>query len=298
MRLRPRGSSSDLDEARAIAERLARPERSPVPPQGHPTPYVRFGGTAPSPAPVAAVETATAAAEPKPHVEAVEPLPPEGGAFEAAPERPVVEAREEAPYELPLASEEVEVEVESPVEEPIEESIGEPMEEPIGEPEPSIGAEPLAEAIASEPVLPGAEWEVAEEAASDSPLSALSDMVSSEPEPTPPPSWDSLLERARELADAQAGLLIGPDGALLAATDGWPAVGATAIATRLLPMVEPKLANPGALVPVKLAGQILSVWRFEVEEQPVTAAMLAEKALPVIVRPDIDELFAQGTLRG
>jgi len=295
MRLRPRGSSSDLDEARAIAERLARPEPSPVPPQGHPTPYVRFGGTAPSPAPVAAVETATAAAEPKPHVEAVEPLPPEGGAFEAVPERPVVEASEEAPYEpLPLASEGVEVEVESPVDEPIEVSIG----EPIAEPEPPIGAEPLVEAIASEPVLPGAEWEVADEAATESPLSALSDMVSSEPEPTPPPSWDSLLERARELADAQAGLLIGPDGALLAATDGWPAVGATAIATRLLPMVEPKLANPGALVPVKLAGQILSVWRFEGEEQPVTAAMLAEKALPVIVRPDIDELFAQGTLRG
>jgi len=132
--------------------------------------------------------------------------------------------------------------------------------------------------------------------ADDSPLSALSDMVSAEPEAPAPPSWDELIANARDLADAVAGMVIGPDGRLLAATDGWPAVGAAAIANKLLPMVAPKLANPGALVPVKLSGQILSVWRLEVEDQLVTAAMLAEKALPVIVRPDIDELLGQGSL--
>jgi len=148
----------------------------------------------------------------------------------------------------------------------------EPLREEALMGEPPLAAEPVAaapeaagaESLVDEPSveggsvvatgaagsLPPGEWEVAEEAAAgESPLDALSDMVSSEPQPPPPPSWEDLVERAKELADAQAAMLIGPDGALLAATDGWPPVGAAAIAAKLLPMVAPKLVNPGALVP-------------------------------------------------
>jgi hypothetical protein len=357
MRLRPRASSSDLDEARAIAERLDRPLTAAERPAAGASPYVRFGGGAPVPAAVRPAAAPRADVHVEPHAEPVarpSPAPPLPAAEPAVTAIPKVEtepvkavpptieavpahgkqAGEEAPFEAeagpaapePLGAEALvggppfdaepgpAAEVFSPEEPPIE---AEPMpaapeplgaeelgsigaESLVGEPLPEaelpVGAESLVEAAPPEPLPPG-DWEVAEEPTVESPLETLSEMVSSEPPPPPPPSWEDLVERARELADAQAAMLIGPDGALLAATDGWPAVGAAAIAAKLLPMVAPKLVNPGALVPVKLAGQILSVWRFEVEEQPVTAAMLAEKALPVIVRPDIDELFAQGTLR-
>jgi hypothetical protein len=256
------------------------------------------------------VEAAAPTIEAEPAVEAEGPLPvtPEADALEAAPvAEPIGEEAplEAAPAPGPGASESFGAEGllgEPPIEAEAAPAASEGMGaeslvgEPVAETGPSIAAESLVEAASTGP-LPTAEWEVAEEAAGESPLEELSEMVSAEPQPLPPPSWDELIERAKELADAQAAMLIGPDGGLLAATEGWPAVGAAAIAAKLLPMVEPKLVNPGALVPVKLAGHILSVWRFEVEERPVTAAVLAEKALPVIVRPDIDELFAQGTLR-
>lgn len=353
MRLRPRASSSDLEDARAIAERLGRPLKATERPVPAAPPYVRFGGgapatapapvrplaaprpdahfeslpepvappspvrskaaTAPEPLPIPEaeaepVEAAAPTIEAEPAVQPEEPLPvtPEADALEAAPVAEPI--GEEAPLEAApepgeaeslgsealLAEPPIEAEAAPAASEPVgaESLVGEPAPET----EPPVGAESLVEAALPGP-LPAAEWEVAEEASGESPLEELSEMVSAEPQPPPPPSWDELIERAKELADAQAAMLIGPDGGLLAATDGWPAVGAAAIAAKLLPMVEPKLANPGALVPVKLAGQILSVWRFEVDEQPVTAAMLAEKALPVIVRPDIDELFAQGSLR-
>jgi len=345
MRLRPRGSSSDLQEARAIAERLERRAGTPPSQPSSAPSYVRFGGgSAPPPLTTRAAEPTTAHASapgaPAPAARPAAPpaAPPDATRAAGAPraaEKAAAERRLEAfeaegePEEVspatPEALAETEEEVPAVDVEPVAEEaepLGEPLEpgsliedvspeaHPVdaGAPTDVIGAEALVEEppveaspvedLAAEVAAPGEEWEIAEETAGESPLSELSSMVEPEPEAAPPPTWESLLASARELAEAQAAMLIGPDGELVAATDGWPAAGPAAIASRLLPMVAPKLTNPGAFVPVKLAGQVLSVWQIEVGERLVTVAILAEKALPVIVRPDVDELLGQGSLSG
>jgi hypothetical protein len=194
---------------------------------------------------------------------------------------------------------------ESLVEEPDAASASGPMPVTEAPPGPGDWADGIAaESLVEEPPVTAAAPEAlaAEDpealVADELPVSALSADERSAGPPPPPPSWESLLARARELAGAHAAMLIGPEGSLLAATDGWPAAGAAAIAGKLLPMVAPRLAAPDALVPVKLAGQVLSVWRVAVGGRSVTVAALAEQALATEVRPEIDGQIARGSLDG
>jgi hypothetical protein len=270
MRLRPPASSSDLEEARAIAERLARPLRPAAPAGPAAAAYVKFGVGAGASVPPAPVE----APGPPPVEPAAEaPAPPEwpeGAATESLVEEPGVAAAPEPELEEvpPATSEWPEgAAAESLVDEP----LPEPLPEPI--PEPAISAEPEG--------LEGLIQEVP---------------IEEPPPPPPPPSWSSLLGQAREAAGAQAAMLIGPQGDLLAATDGWPAAGAAAIAGKLLPIVTPRLGTPDAFVPVRLSGHVLSVWRAAVVGGLVTVATLAEQALPAERRPAIDGQLALGSL--
>lgn len=349
MRLRPPASSSDLDEARAIAERLERPAPASEPVAPAAPRYVKFGvgAGAASEAKEARPAAAATPAEPMPEAHALPETPePMAPAAEASPldgltpePPPPAETAEGNPLEglAPEPPPSVETVEASPldgltsealpaVEEPAapsewpEGAAAEPPEEPgvpaPFEPEPlppaeapaepggwSAGAESLVEEAGVDALIaPQAAAAPADGLESlvgdESPLSALSGIAPAEEPPSapPPPSWDSLLGRARELAKGQAAMLIGPGGNLLAATDGWPAAGAAAIAGKLLPMVAPRLLTPDTLVPVKLAGQVLSVWRVAVGGRSVTVASLAPQELPSEVRPEIDRQLAQGSL--
>lgn len=326
MRLRPPASSSDLEEARAIAERLERPRRVPEPGAPAAPAYVKFGvgaGAAPAtqgerpaavarpatvepmpeapwnvaeaPQPMAPAETAEASpldgltSEAVPAAQPAEASPLNGLASEALP--PAEEPT--APSEWPEGAA-AELPVEEPLPAPFEPEPVPPTEAPAAPGGWSGGPESLVEE-------PGVDALLAPQAAG-APTDGLESLVGDEspaeepPPAPPPPSWESLLVRARELARSQAAMLIGPEGTLLAATDGWPAAGAAAIAGKLLPMVAPRLQTPGALVPVKLAGQVLSVWRVAVGSRSVTVASLAQHELPAEVRPVIDETLALGSL--
>jgi hypothetical protein len=338
MRLRPRASSSDLDEARSIAERLEGPPK-PTPTQS-PTPpsYVRFGvGAPPLVTPAASAPRATpptdAPARAIPPAEVLEAAPPI-----STPETPIVEATEAVPEagatealieaSPPPAEWPVSTAADALVEEPAA-AVPEAEETPAAEPavpptawpeavttdslveEPVPAAAPFPEAI-PDVEAPSALQEWPEGAAAESLVEVppeepaapeasgleglVGEAVPEEEPPAPPPSWESLLARARELAAAQAAMVIGPEGSLLSATDGWPAVGAAAIAAKLLPVVSPRLTSPDAFVPVKLSGHVLSVWRVAVAGGAVTVATLATQALPSEVRPEIDGLVAQGSL--
>jgi hypothetical protein len=243
MRLRPRASSSDLDEARAIAERLERPPHAAAPPGA--ASYVRFG---------------SGAGTPPERTDA--PATPAGLTAEPPPAAP--------PAEPAVVTDEWPGRASS------ESLVG---ESPEPESAPFVGAAAIPE------TLPQA-----------GPESLVEELVPAAAAAPPPPSWDSLVASARELALAQAAMLIGPAGTLLAASGGWPAAGPAAIAGKLLPMVAPRLQEPDALVPVKLAGQVLSVWRVSVGGRFVTVATLATQALPAAVRPEIDARIAQGSL--
>lgn len=258
MRLRPRAVSSDRDEARAIAQRLARGPSGAAEAPPAVSRYVSLGAgsvpAVPPPAPLA---------------------PPEVSAREASEEEPVAPPVAEEP---PLP----------PDNEPA--SAADALLGTAGE---ATEFQPPAEATEAAEAEPSAPPLVEEE----SPLAGLEAALPSEPAPEPPPTWETLLSSVQALADAQAAMLIGPDKALVASSGDWPAVGAEAIARKLGPVVIPRLAAPGSIVPVKLGGQVLTAWRIEVEGQALTLAFLAGQAIGADSRPAIDEQIVRGSLR-
>lgn len=263
MRLRPRASSSDLDEARAIARRLEQAAANVAEPRHEPQEgYVRFARGA----------------------QDADDTPPPGGS--AGVESDAAHAPDARDEHEPRAAPEAEPEVDAAADAEFE-------------PEPAQ-AEPMA---ADDPLegltdTPEQADDDAGDAGDDEPVDAGSvDAVVTFPpgEPSEGPTWDTLLLTSQALADAKAAMVVGSDGDVIAATGDWPKVGAQAVASKLLPLAARKL-DAGGLVPVKMAGQVLTAWRLESSGQQLTVALLASSAVPEDLRPEVDQQLSQGRL--
>lgn len=117
--------------------------------------------------------------------------------------------------------------------------------------------------------------------------------VAEEPPPPPPrPSWADVLQRCLKVApSARGGLVAGADGRLIASEGQWPAP-APAIAGKLVPLINPKAPRPTETpLPIKLGPNVITSWRFEDEGELLTAAFVAEAAVPSADWPAIKELL-------
>ncbi len=332
MKLCPPASSSDVEVARAIAQRLS---RSPGPDAvadepgylsfakpGHtppPVPPERDGWAQPS-APdaglpdaeeglpevevdVPGAETPQIPSEPEPFAES-EPAPTdEASPFEPEPfARPEPAPTDEAsPFEPepfaepePAPTDEV-----SPFErEPFARPEPAPTDEASPfEPEPS--ADPLADLAAALPGLPaddplaGLTAPAAPEAVPDE-FDPLAALAES---PEVLPSWSEILETCQRLAEARGAMLVGPDGMVVEFQGEWPQAGAQAVADKLGPIVAKKhQASPGAAVSLRLGPSILTAWKVQVGGAEPTVAFVADRAVAPVVRPEIEEQLRRGEL--
>jgi len=275
MRLRPRARSSDLEEARRIAQRLEGGSRPDDRAEAAAPGYVSFAAPAPR--------------EDAPTTPSAVPVPEdvlsEGETVEPEPE-PGLGVEAETPPEAAPESE-------SPsVPEPVWQA--EPWEgsaDAVTAPEPE--GEPVTDALVG---AAGEAADVVPDAADASSLVDSYDAVVTVPpgEPDGGPSLDTLLVAAQAAAGVEAAMVIDAGGDLLASCGEWPAVGAARIAGKLLPLVAGKLAEPGTMVPVKMAGQVLTAWRLELAGGLATVAMLAPQAVSAAVRSEVDAQLAQG----
>jgi hypothetical protein len=150
--------------------------------------------------------------------------------------------------------------------------------------EPELSEPPL-----SAPPVRGAEPEL--ELVAD-----LESAMAEEPPPPPaPPSWTEILQDCLFLARAQGGLLIDPQGHVVASCGEWPPPGVDAIAVRLVPAMDKALKDaPTRSVSVPLSGKHLTAWRVPVEGGLLTVGFAADAPLKPEVRPSIDAELKSG----
>ena len=142
--------------------------------------------------------------------------------------------------------------------------------------------------------LSGTDLTAPESEASD-PVAALGPTEDLFNEPPPPPSWDDVVERCRELAGAGGSMIIDPAGQVFAARGDWPDPGPDAIAGRLVAMMERTLKDaPTRSVSAPVGGQHLTAWRVPLAEGLVTAAFIADAPLRSEVRSAIDAEIHRG----
>jgi hypothetical protein len=124
----------------------------------------------------------------------------------------------------------------------------------------------------------------------------LESAMAEEPPPPPaPPSWTEILQDCLFLARAQGGLLINPQGQVVASSGEWPPPGVEAIAVRLVPAMDKALKDaPTRSVSVPLSGKHLTAWRVPVEGGLLTVGFVADAPLKPEVRPSIDAELKSG----
>jgi hypothetical protein len=308
MKLCPPASSSDVELARAIAQRLSQP---PAPEAASdapgylsftrdPTPPVERGRQADPAAPETGLPEAGAEELPDVEVDAPDAELPDISPEPLAEPAPAAEPEPFGVLEAFAAPEpfaEPEPFAQREPASPDEPSPFEP--EPFAEVEPS--ADPLADLPGEAPVpalptddplagltAPGAPEAVSEEF---DPLAALAES------PEVLPSWSEILETCRRLAEARGAMLVGPDGMVVESQGEWPQAGAQAVADKLGPIVDKKhQASPGAAVSLRLGPSILTAWKVQIGNAEPIAAFVADRAVAPVVRPEIEEQLRRGEL--
>jgi hypothetical protein len=313
MKLNPHASSSDLELAREIAQRLhepAVPPRRAAPPAPHAAPP--FPLQTPPPPPQHPVPPAPEHAVPLP-LQHIAPPPPPRPTPPPLPPRPQERATpppaplepapawDEAPPPPPADDLDIEVPPAAP------EEIPEPDEElSLAEEGPSFGNEegdlsapppPIDLEVEGTDTSPEVR-EPAVEAPSPfdddlpEPLETAPEDLFAEP---PPPSWDDVIEACFELSQAGGAMLVDPAGQVFAARGDWPDPGAEAIAAKLVPMLDRTLKNePTRSVSAPVAGRHLTAWRVPLAEGLVTVAFVGQAPLRADLRPAIDEQIHRG----
>ncbi len=144
----------------------------------------------------------------------------------------------------------------------------------MGSPEPPPFEDlPAPDAFAPEP----SPFDVEMDEAGDAPESAL------------PPSWDDVTDACLGLAQARGALLADPSGQVFAARGEWPEPGPTAIAAKLVSMMNRTLKDaPTRSISAPLMGMHLTAWRVPLDQGLVTAAFIADQPVRTEARPAID----------
>jgi hypothetical protein len=314
MKLNPPASSSDLELAREIAQRLhqpAVPPRRPAPraPQhaAPPSPLRTSPPPPPHPAPPAPESAAPPPlqhiAPPPPPRPTPPPLPPRPQERAEPPSAPLepAPAWDEAPPPPPADDLEIEVPPAAP-----EEAAVTDEELSLGEEGPSFGNEeddlsvpppPIDLEVAGSDTSPEVRQPAVEEP------SPFDDDLPEPPETAPedlfaepaPPSWDDVIEACFELSQASGAMLVDPAGQVFAARGDWPDPGAEAIAAKLVPMLDRTLKDaPTRSVSAPVAGRHLTAWRVPLAEGLVTVAFVGQSPLRADLRPAIDEQIHRG----
>lgn len=266
MKLSPPVISSDLEVARAIAQRLHQRRRgSDVAPLSsfepvRPAPALAERPAVEVPPPVWSVEPA-----PGPSPEPVDDFSTlgesalDGPAFSSGPEQA---ERPAPPPEAPATG----VSAEDLL---------------VGEDEPPNDATDPGEPDA--PEAPGP-------LAFDEPEPADEDLFA-----PPPPSWDEIAETCLSLASARGAMLVDPVGQVVSARGEWPEPGPELIAGKLVAMMGRTLRDaPTRSVSAPLAGLHLTAWRVPLAEGLVTAAFIAQSPVRADARPAIDAEIRRG----
>ena len=296
MAVEPPAIETDVEIEEPAAE-----EPLPLAPPAPPPAPVRVEPPAP-PSPVRFEPPPPPRPAPLPRVEIPEP----SGEFEAEfdPEEPPAFARTAASDEdeddaLSFGDDEVEV--------PQAEE-----DEPLGV---LAAAEDAAVDVAVDDASLSAEDLVGDEGADEaaveaeaSPLDQLTDAA--EPSPfddalldEPPaveepvgPSWDEIVEICRALGQANGAMLVDPAGQVFAARGDWPAPGPSAIATKLVAMMEKTLKEaPTRSISAPLMGMHLTAWRVQLAEGLVTIAFIGRTPVKTGSRSAIDNEIHRGT---
>jgi hypothetical protein len=267
MKLSPPASSSDLEAAREIAQRLhQRRRRADVPESPAPP------APAPRQAPVAPPAPASHAAPEPPSWD--EPAgestrPGEPGDPLAGFAEPDSEAELDAATDAGLPLPDVDAEEPAP-----EEMVGSAQPE-------SLGAMPEPEPYGAVSSPFDLELDDTETPAEDG-FGA-------------PPSWDDIVENCLRLAQASGAMLVDPSGQVFAARGDWPAPGPDAIAAKLVATMERTLRDaPTRSISAPLMGKHLTAWRVPLTEGLVTAAFLGAAPVRAEARPSIDAEIHRG----
>jgi hypothetical protein len=201
---------------------------------------------------------------------APDPEPPDEAAFSVEEPSPAMEEPALGDDEPPVGDaspfgDTPEIEVEEPAVSP---------EEMVGSPEPPPFEDlPAPDALSSEP----SPFDVEVDEAGDAPDTAL------------PPSWDDVTDACLGLAQARGALLADPSGQVFAARGEWPEPGPTAIAAKLVSMMNRTLKDaPTRSISAPLMGMHLTAWRVPLDQGLVTAAFIADQPVRTEARPAID----------
>jgi hypothetical protein len=276
MKLSPPASSSDLDAAREIAQRLhqhRRREDRPAPEDraDEPAPLDSLVGSPPHAAATRRAEAPPPAAPP--------PLQAPSWDEPGVREAPALDALDAlagigeppAPEEPPAAVDAQDLGEEEPAVSP---------EEMVGIPEPP----PLGDLPAVEGVPPSPFDVDLDEAPPD-------EMV----EVPAGPSWDEVVVACLDIAKARGAMLIDPAGQVFAARGEWPDPGPDAIAAKLVSTLDRTLKDaPTRSISAPLLGKHLTAWRVPLAEGLVTAAFIGDAPVRADARPAIDAEIHRG----
>jgi hypothetical protein len=294
MKLNPHASSSDLENAREIAQRLHRRRR-----RADHADHAGLDLRAPAPAPLV---RRAAAPRPEPRLAPDAPAPEPALPFDLEPtpepppppswDAPEGEAapREEAFDNLAdlgepsFVAEGPDPADEGPLPDVEVEGGGVSPEEMIGSPEPAPAIDDLGEAEA--PAGPASPFEIdLDETGAEDDVVGASAL----------PSWDDIVERCLGLSLARAAMLIDPAGQVFAAHGDWPAPGPDAIAGKLVSTMDRTLKDaPTRSISAPLAGRHLTAWRVPLSEGLVTVAFLGNAPVRTEARPLIDTEIHRG----
>ena len=126
-------------------------------------------------------------------------------------------------------------------------------------------------------------------AAEASPFDVDVDEAGDAPESARSPSWDDVTDACLGLAQARGALLADPSGQVFAARGEWPEPGPTAIAAKLVSMMNRTLKDaPTRSISAPLMGMHLTAWRVPLDQGLVTAAFIADQPVRTEARPAID----------
>jgi hypothetical protein len=110
-----------------------------------------------------------------------------------------------------------------------------------------------------------------------------------------PPSWDEIVETCKDLAQAQAAMLVDPAGQVFAARGDWPAPGPDAIATKLVTVMAKTLKDaPTRAISAPHMGMHLTAWRVPLSEGLMTVVFVGTAPVRAEARPAIDAEILSG----
>lgn len=291
MRLRPRGSSSDIDEASAIARRLSGQRAAPPSSGPPPAPAIAFAPVGQRAATARAGAPAAGPRTPVPEAAPPETAPPADLRDYGSPGRlepPALPPIEPAPPpdEMrspfpPGASEDSDAAAPASID--AHAPRGEPALQPalpeVGGPEPPADAadpELPPEPVVAEPAL-GVPPAIDTPPPEGDPLAGLTEPA---PPPVPPP-WTELLEECLPLARAQSAMVLDPGGAVAGSAGEWAPGRLDALAARLPAAIDKaEKAAHGEPMSAKLGPVTLTAWRADIGEGRYTLGFVADTMLP------------------